>query len=241
MSEPGGGRSAARWLATGVGLAAGAYLGYAGWAWSRYGRPRRARGDSDALLDRFLPDYDIRERHEVAVAAPADIALAAAKDADLLGSPFVRAIVRARELALGARSGPRRPQGLLAETEALGWGRLAEDSGREIVMGAVTQPWEAEVIFRPLPPAEFAAFAEPGFVKIAWTLRADPAGLQGSRFVTETRAVATDETARRRFRAYWAFASPGIVLIRWLALPRVKAEAERRAAAAQGGLIPAAS
>ena len=57
---------------------------------------------------------------------------------------------------------------------AMGWGVLAEIPGREIVMGAVTQPWEADVVFRPLPSAEFAAFAEPGFVKIVWTLRADP-------------------------------------------------------------------
>ena len=48
-------------------------------------------------------------------------------------------------------------------------------------------------------------------------------------FRTETRAVATDQRARARFRKYWAFASPGIVLIRWLSLRPVKREAERRA------------
>jgi hypothetical protein len=48
-------------------------------------------------------------------------------------------------------------------------------------------------------------------------------------FRTETRAVATDPEARARFRRYWAFLSPGIKLIRLLALRPVAAAAKRRA------------
>ena len=43
---------------------------------------------------------------------------------------------------------------------------------------------------------------------------------------TETRAVATDPTARAAFRRYWAFFSPGIVLIRLIAIRLVKARAQ---------------
>lgn len=39
----------------------------------------------------------------------------------------------------------------------------------------------------------------------------------------------TDETARRRFRRYWRFAGIGIVLVRLLALPAMRREAEHRA------------
>ena len=49
---------------------------------------------------------------------------------------------------------------------------------------------------------------------------------------TETRAVATDEASRGKFRRYWRFAGPGILLIRKLLLPAVRREAERRAIAA---------
>jgi hypothetical protein len=96
-------------------------------------------------------------------------------------------------------------------------------------MGAVTQPWVADVVFRPLPPEEFVRFSEPGFVKIVWMIRADPLGDDHSIFRTETRAVATDPLARARFRRYWSLASPGIVLIRWLMLNPVKTAAERQA------------
>ena len=120
------------------------------------------------------------------------------------------------------------PRGLLALTKSLGWGVLAEVPGREVVMGAVTQPWKANVVFRSLPPHEFAAFDEPDYVKIVWTLRADPIGADASIFRTETRAVATDSTARAKFRRYWSFLSPGIILIRWASLNPLRADAERR-------------
>jgi hypothetical protein len=83
-----------------------------------------------------------------------------------------------------------------------------------------------------VPPDEFRDFAEPGYVKIAWTLRADPDGGGASTFRTETRALATDAFARARFRAYWSLLSPGIYLIRWLSLGPVKARAEHRASTA---------
>jgi hypothetical protein len=107
---------------------------------------------------------------------------------------------------------------------------LAEVPGREVVMGGVTRPWEANVVFQALPPAEFANFHEPGYVKIAWTLRADRISASQSIVRTETRVTTTDLLARTKFRRYWAFLSPGILLIRRIALSMVKrtAVASRR-------------
>ena len=96
-------------------------------------------------------------------------------------------------------------------------------------MGAVTQPWKANVVFRALPPDQFAAFNAPDYVKIVWTLRADGVNAGQSIFRTETRAVATDAQARTKFRRYWSFLSPGIIIIRWMTLGPLKASAERRA------------
>ena len=80
-----------------------------------------------------------------------------------------------------------------------------------------------------MPPEDFAAFDEPGYVKIVWTLGAEPLSENESLFVTRTRVRTTDEAARRRFRLYWAPMSAGIILIRYLSLPMVRKEAERRA------------
>jgi hypothetical protein len=199
--------------------------------WYRYGDAAPpSPEEQDPLLDRFMPSYDVAERHHVRIAAPSALTLAAAREVDLQGSPFVRAIIKAREVILGATPDDRpRLRALLAEVQSLGWGVLAEVPEREIVVGAVTKPWEANVTFRALPSDQFAAFSEPGYVKIAWTLRAESIGANDSIFRTETRAVATDATARAKFRRYWSFLSPGIILIRWAILGPLKSEAERRA------------
>ena len=227
-----------RWLAVGIGLAAASYAAYVAMTWYRYGHVRHRAGDEDAdpLLDRFMPTYDVAERHHVRVAAPAEITLEAATEMDLQQSAIVRGIFKAREWIL--RSRPARDQetrALLSQMRAIGWGVLAEIPGREIVMGAVTQPWRADVVFRPLPPDEFAAFREPDYVKIVWTLRADSLGAAESIFRTETRVQTTDSTARAKFRRYWSFVSPGIIVIRWMSLRPLKAEAEGRARAATAG------
>jgi hypothetical protein len=149
---------------------------------------------------------------------------------DLNRSPIVRAIFRTREVVLGADPDTAtRPRGIVAFMTSIGWGVLAEVPGRELVMGAVTQPWKPNVVFRALPADEFAAFHDPDYVKIVWTLRADPIDAAHSMFRTETRAIATDVAARRSFRRYWSFVSPGIIVIRWLSLGRLKTDSERRA------------
>ncbi len=224
-------RRGGTWLAAGLGLAAATYAGYVGLAWYRYGDAARPRPEEeDALLDRFMPEYEVAERQHIHVGAPAEVTLASAREMDLQGSSVVRSIIKAREKILGATPDDRqRPRGLLAETQSLGWGVLADVPGREVVVGAVTRPWEANVTFRALPPDQFAAFSEPGYVKIAWTLRAEPIGPTESLFRTETRAIATDHTARTKFRRYWSFLSPGIIVIRWAMLGPLKRDAERRA------------
>jgi hypothetical protein len=209
------------------GLAAG-YATYAAVTWARYGHPRRGDGEQPTL-DLFMGDYEIVERHQIRVAAPADITFSAACDMELEDSLIIRSIFKARELVMGGVGAETaQPRGLVAQTEALGWRALAETPDREIVMGAVTQPWIPNPIFRPVPPDEFAAFQEPEYVKIVWNLRADPVGPAESIFTTETRALTTDAAARAKFRVYWSFASPGIWLIRRLTLRPLRREAERR-------------
>jgi hypothetical protein len=224
-------RSAGRWVGAGISVAAAAYGAYAAVTWYRYGQAAAPGPEQqDQLLDRFMPAYEVAERHHVRVAAPAAVTLAAAKELDLVGSGLVQIIIRARELILRATPDERpRPRGLLAETQSLGWGVLADVPDRELVAGAVTRPWEANVAFRALPPDQFAAFDEPGYVKIAWTLGVEPIRTNESVFRTETRVIATDPTPRSKFRRYWAFLSPGVIVIRWAVLGPLKREAERRA------------
>lgn len=118
-------------------------------------------------------------------------------------SGLVRAIFMTRELVLGGKSEKNQLEmGLVDQANAWGWSTLAEQRGREIVFGAATRPWVANLVFRGLSPAEFRNFQQPGFVKIAWTLRADSIDPANSIASTETRVAATDAAGRAKFRRY---------------------------------------
>ncbi len=183
-------------------------------------------------LDDFMPRPDVRERFETTIHAPAALVMEVAAQFDMQSLPMVRGIFRLRERLTGAApSAPRAPQGIVQETRSLGWGQLAEEPGHYLVCGAACQPWLGEVRFSTLAPADFANYAGREQVKIAWTLEAEAIGPETSRFGQETRAVATDQQARVKFRRYWRWARLGIVAIRLLMLPAVRRTAERRWAA----------
>jgi hypothetical protein len=128
-----------------------------------------------------------------------------------------------------------RPDDLLAapilETLSMsGFGVLAREANREIVLGAVNRSegaggGEAAPRFGDL--AAFAAYDPPGVSKIAFNLRIVELGDGTSKVVTETRVLATDAAARRAFGAYWRLIHPGSALIRvmWLRAIRARAEA----------------
>ena len=213
------------WI-VGVGALAGA--GFLGTTWSRYGRPS-LWGTQDPQLDQFMPRYEVREVHETRVAAPANRVFAVAQELDMQQSPLVKAIFTGREFLMGATAGRRQPQSFLSEVRALGWRALFEEPGHHLIMGAVTQPWKADVHFRGLCPDEFLCFNEPGYAKIAWTIVAEPLSATACVFRTETRVTTTDTESRRRFRRYWTLVSPGVLLIRREMLRLVRREAERRA------------
>ncbi len=183
-----------------------------------------------AALDPFLPRYDIRERHQTIVQAPAELVLEVARGFDMQSIPLVHGIFWLRSKVLRARPSEKGRRAAL-DTEALramGWGILTERPGRLLVAGAVCQPWQADVVFTPISPEEFASYAEPDRVKIGWTMEAEALSESRSRFATETRAVATDARASAKFRRYWRIFGIGILAIRWFLVPAVRREAERR-------------
>jgi hypothetical protein len=221
-------RNAARGTAA---IAAAGYAALVVLNRAKYGKVKSTADARDSLLDRFIPLPEVAEHHQIDVAAPADVVMATAQEMEFLKSPVIRAIVKARELVLGGEPDTREhPTALVKQMQSIGWVILDERPGREIVLGAATQPWQAAPVFRSVPAAEFKDFSEPGYVKIAWTLRADPIDDTHSTFVTETRVVTTDAAARQRFRTYWSFVAPGVEVIRMAMLRPLRRAAEARAA-----------
>ena len=214
--------------AASVGVGLSCWAAYSGVQWFRYGKAKEA-ADGDPLLDSVMPEYEAIDRHSITIHAPAEVAFEAASEIDIQQSRVVRAMFRSREWILGGRhrgeQTPTKP--LLEWAEELGWRRLAEVPGREVIFGSVVQPWLADVVFRSVAPDRFRIFDQPGYVKVVWSLRADSVSPEKCNLATETRVMATSADARVRFRTYWSALLPGIVLIRRVALRMAKRAAER--------------
>jgi hypothetical protein len=200
------------------------WLAYAGTAWLRYGHATTAGADTNAT--RFMPTRDLVEVHRIRVHARPAATYHAMMEVDLQHSTLIRTIFRSRELMLGAGRGERRNLPFIPELLQIGWGILDSAPGRALTVGAVTQPWKANVVFHSMPAAEFATFAEPDHVKILVIFAVDSLAPAESEFRTETWVLTTDAGARAKFRRYWSVFSPGILLIRHEALKLVKRHAE---------------
>ena len=76
-----------------------------------------------APIDRFIPDADVRKRHEIVVHAPAALVLETARTFDMLSILPVRAIFWLRARILGAKT-PMHDwtRGWIEEALGMGWG-----------------------------------------------------------------------------------------------------------------------
>ena len=166
--------------------------------------------------------------NSIIVRAPASIVYEVATEFDMQSLVLVRTIFWLREKLLGSTPSARPAQGLIADMRSLGWGCLMEREGKLFVAGAACQPWQTDVVFTPIPSDLFSSFSEPSNVKIAWTIATYEKSPLNAELSTETRAIATDAATRSRFLRYWSWARFGIIPIRWILLPAIRRESERR-------------
>jgi hypothetical protein len=96
--------SAIKWLGAAATFTAAAYGAYAGVTWLSYGHAKLLkRKVADPLLDVFMPNYDVIERHSIGVEAPPETTLWAASEMNLDKQFAVRAISKGRELLLRSK------------------------------------------------------------------------------------------------------------------------------------------
>jgi hypothetical protein len=191
-------------------------------------RQTAMHASTPALLDPFMPNPDVRGRHEITIHAPAGFVMNFARSFPIESLWLVRALFRLRAALLRSQAPSSQPQlGLVDQMRSIGWQCLAEDPLHYFIAGAACRPWQPQPGFSPIAPERFAAFAEPDRVKIAWTLESAESGPALTRFATETRVVATDPQSRVRFKRYWRKFGVGIVLIRLVLLFVLRRRAER--------------
>lgn len=179
------------------------------------------------LMDRFVPDFDVSERHTLVIAATPERVLAATRELRSKELPLFVVLMGLRGLPglVRGRKVFRLDRPLLDELVRLGFVRLGETADA-FLLGISGRFWRLDGGLRRVPADEFASFAEPGWVQAAVDFRVEDHP-DGTLLSTETRIVATDEYARRRFGRYWRVIRVGSVAIRWAWLRAIRRRALR--------------
>ncbi len=185
------------------------------------------------MLDGVIPNPRLQETDSVDVAAPAARVWQRLRHADLAQSPLIRALFALRTLParLHGEASPSaiRIDDFRSTPERPGFTILAEDEGREVVVGAIGKVWQADIPFEHVTkPEEFSSFDRKEFVKVAWALRALPLDEASTRVEIEVRVTATDERSWRRFRRYFRVIGPGSRYIRHSLLRSLEQEFDTR-------------
>jgi hypothetical protein len=177
------------------------------------------------LIDRFMPSFDVSERHERRVDGPPDVVFDITRRVDLSRSTITSVLLGIRRIPqVLTRTAVPIPRFSLDSMIDYGFVVLAEKAGEEIVLGAIGTFWKPTGGMRPTVAEEFMTFKEPGFAKATMNVRVDPFGAGSSLVVTETRVLCTDASSRRKFKAYWRLIGPFSALIRLQMLSLVEKE-----------------
>jgi hypothetical protein len=159
-----------------------------------------------SLIRELIPAPRLRQVERVAVAAPPAEAWRLLRHVDIYRHvPIFRRLIALRGLPdrLRGRAAPPLARATIDDIAARSEFRvLAEEPGREVVLGAIGTFWQPTILWRQVAPDAFERFDTPGWGKVAWNLRVDPRGA-GCWVTCEVRVTVTSDDAWPRFQRYW--------------------------------------
>lgn len=189
----------------------------------------------NTLLDAVLPQYDIRAHYQLLIPGSPSSTFRAIKELSPREIPLFSPLMALRSLPnrlLGKSGGLAANTPVLAQLTAAGFVDLEQQPDREIVVGCIGQFWKItgnEQMVAFCDGEEFITFQTPGYVKVAMNFFLESESNK-TLVRTETRILATDEIARKRFWWYWQVIGVGSGAIRrsWLKAIRRQVQQEAR-------------
>lgn len=172
------------------------------------------------LIDQYLPNYHVSRSFSTTIAAPADVVYKQIFSLDMGQSPIVRMLFKLR----GMPSSAMTFDGL----ESMRFVHLGQIEDKEILMGLVGKFWTLNGGLLKVTPAEFEAFDEEGYARVAWGFNLKKISDDSTELSTETRIQCTDAKSARKFGRYWRLVGPFSGWIRKETLSLIKRDAERQ-------------
>jgi hypothetical protein len=187
-----------------------------------------------ALIDRYLPVYDLALTEHLVIDADRGAVYSAARDLDFLKvrSPLLSAsfFIRGLPGRLTGKEVPAPPVLRLGVDNAglPGWLYLGDRPGHEVAFAAVGKFWQPNIVWHDVPLDTFAGFAEPGWGKIACHFVVRDDGPGRAVLTYECRTATTDISARFRMARYWWLIRPFVAHIMRATLRTIGRDATQR-------------
>lgn len=193
----------------------------------------------DSLLQDLIPEPGLLETEHFDVAVAPWQAYALIRHFDAGSSPLIHGLFSLRLLPEKLAGHPSPPLSLriddLVHPAQPGFRMLREVPEQGFAIGAIAQPWHPVIAFADAP--DFAGFSEPGWAKIAWSIRCEPRG-KGTRVSFELRVATTDPASWPAMRRYYGLIGPFSRLIRRHLFHLLERELGDPEAAEQTRLLP---
>jgi hypothetical protein len=181
------------------------------------------------LLETFAPNPDAVEVHTIRVAARPDVVYRVLWTIDFGKSPIVSGLLTLRSLPERIRTRGTALRGRKLTLRAImdaGFGRLAEEPNRELVLGVSGRFWRISGNLEPFRPEAFSQPVPAGMARAVWNFVVLPQGEGETVLSTETRVTCGDTASRFKFRLYWLVIRPLSGLIRVIMLRAIRRTAE---------------
>lgn len=158
-------------------------------------------------LNFFLPDYFLREVRHLALRSSPEETYKAICDFDMSEVPWINSLFRLRTVFEKEKSDSSHFT-LRDAYRNGGFVLLDEIAGQQLIVGAIGKIWRPAIMFKRVDPFEYADFHQPGFAKVAWSLRCEPRIGGGTFCSFEVRVGATDSVSAAKMRGYYSFIGP---------------------------------
>ncbi len=170
------------------------------------------------LIDRYLPEYDFRSRHNRRVKTNRQTIYPVIRHLDFRGSAITRWLFKLRGLSFSALT----MDGIL--TSDL-FSIIQESPDDEFVIGALIRLPGKPMAFN--DGRQYNEFQQDNSLKIAWNFRLNSFGENLTEVSTETRVKCIGKQAKTAFAIYWFFIKPFSGWIRREMLRLIKKQSEK--------------
>src|SRR5262245_50228260 len=124
------------------------------------------------LIDTFAPHPDAVETHTIEIATSREVVYAAVWTTDIGGSPIIKGFLALRSLPeriAHPKRQHRPPQKITLSTLIdAGFGQLAEEPNREVVLGITGRFWRPLGNVLPFRQKDFSGAVPPGLARAVW-------------------------------------------------------------------------